>query len=79
MYVHHNAIMSQHSDSDSSTTDPLDFKNEEGWEDVEPDDDTQPVVCLFSDEIFPNAQAMLAHCKQEYGFDLKKTRKDLGK
>lgn len=62
-----------HSVSDSS-----DSSNEEGWEDVEPDEESQPVVGLFTDQIFPDARSMLKECKGKYNFDLLKIQKDLG-
>jgi protein arginine N-methyltransferase 3 len=62
-----------HSVSDSSDT-----SNEEGWEDVEPDEESQPVVGLFTDEVFPDARSMLKECKEKYNFDLLKIQKNLG-
>ena len=41
-----------------SVSDESDTSNEEGWEDVEPEDDSQPVVGLFSDTIFPDIRSM---------------------
>lgn len=66
------------SDTDSSATDPLDLRNDEGWEDVEPDHEGEPVICLFTAEVFPDAQSMLNHCKETYNFDLIGIRRDLG-
>ncbi|KAJ5887922.1 hypothetical protein N7495_007963 [Penicillium taxi] len=51
--------------------------NEEGWEDVEPDDETQPVIDLFSSQVFPDVRSMLKECKATHNFDLLKVRKDL--
>lgn len=62
-----------HSVSDSSDT-----SNEEGWEDVEPDEESQPVIGLFTDEVFSDARSMLKVCKEKYNFDLLKIQKDLG-
>lgn len=62
-----------------SVSDESDSSNEEGWEDVEPDDDTQPVVSLFSEKVFPDVRAMLKDAKEKHGFDLLKIQKDLGK
>lgn len=62
-----------HSVSDSS-----DSSNEEGWEDVEPDEESQPVVGLFTEQVFPDARSMLKECKEKYNFDLLKIQKDLG-
>lgn len=65
--------------SDShSVSDESDSNNEEGWEDVEPDDETQPVVGLFSEQVYPDARSMLKEAKEKYNFDLAKIQKDLG-
>lgn len=61
-----------------SVSDELDSSDEEGWEDVEPDDETQPVVGLFSDQIFPDVWSMLKDCKENHNFDLLKIQKDFG-
>ena len=63
-------------DSDSSTSDILDQRNEEGWEDVEDDTEVMTVVSLFSDQTFPSAKAMLFDCKEKHEFDIWKLRKD---
>jgi hypothetical protein len=62
-----------HSVSDSSDT-----SNEEGWEDVEPEEESQPVIGLFSDHEYPDARSMLKECKEKFNFDLLKIQKDLG-
>ncbi|PGH01697.1 hypothetical protein AJ79_07851 [Helicocarpus griseus UAMH5409] len=70
-----------HSDSDSgsSTSDPLDLSKDEGWEDVEQDEEeSQPIVSLFSDKVFPDARSMLNDCKENFNFDLLKVQKELG-
>ncbi|OAX81802.1 hypothetical protein ACJ72_03857 [Emergomyces africanus] len=69
-----------HSDSDSgsSTSDPLDLSKDEGWEDVELDEESEPVISLFSDKAFPDARSMLNDCKENYHFDLLGVQKDLG-
>lgn len=61
-----------------SVSDESDSSNEEGWEDVEPEDDSQPVVGLFSDAVFPDIRSMLKECKEKNKFDLVKIQKDLG-
>lgn len=66
------------SDTDSTTSDPLDLTNDEGWEDVEPDDESQPVVGLFSADIYPDVRSMLKESKEKYNFDLRKVVKELG-
>ena len=67
------------SESDSSVTDPLDDRNDEGWEDVEPDDEPLTVVSLFDEKTFPNVIDMLHYCKDKYNFDIWGLRKDLRK
>lgn len=61
-----------------SVSDSSDSSNEEGWEDVEADDETQPVVDLFSEQVFPDVRSMLKECKEKHQFDLLKIQKDLG-
>ncbi|KAF4276106.1 hypothetical protein CNMCM8812_005315 [Aspergillus fumigatus] len=61
----------------TTSSDDSDISNEEGWEDVEPDDETQPVIGLFSDKVYPDVQSMLQESKDKHGFDLRKIRKDL--
>lgn len=65
-------------DSDSSASDILDQRNEEGWEDVEDDTEAITVVSLFDDKTFASAKEMLAHCKSSHGFDIWKVRSELG-
>jgi protein arginine N-methyltransferase 3 len=62
----------------SSLSDPLDTTNDEGWEDVEQDEESITVVSLFDDKIFPDAAGMLAYCRDSYGFDIWKLRQDFG-
>ncbi|KAL2834966.1 S-adenosyl-L-methionine-dependent methyltransferase [Aspergillus cavernicola] len=64
-------------DRDSVTSDDSDATDEEGWEDVEPDDETQPVVGLFSDKVYPNIQSMLKESKEKHNFDLRRIQKEL--
>lgn len=64
--------------SDSSSSDILDRRNEEGWEDVEDDTEILTVVSLFDDKTFSSAKEMLNHCKSNYDFDIWKVRSDLG-
>ncbi|KAL4980698.1 S-adenosyl-L-methionine-dependent methyltransferase [Aspergillus desertorum] len=64
-------------DRDSVSSEESDFSDEEGWEDVEPDDETQPVVGLFSDKVYSDARSMLKECKDKHNFDLLKLQKEL--
>lgn len=56
-------------DSDPSTTELLDTKEEEGWEDVEPDVDDRTFKSLFDDRWFDDITEMLKHDKEVHGFD----------
>lgn len=69
---------SMDADSDSSTSDILDQRTEEGWEDVEDDTEAITVVSLFDDKTFPSAKEMLNYCKGSHGFDIWKVRSELG-
>ena len=62
----------------SSLSDPLDTRNDEGWEDVEHDEETITVVSLFDGETFPDAPSMLECCRDKHGFDIWKLRQDFG-
>ena len=65
-------------DSCSTHSEDSDISNEEGWEDVEPDDETQPVVGLFSEKVYPDVLSMLQETKDKYNFDLRRIQKELG-
>ncbi|KAL1960891.1 hypothetical protein VTO42DRAFT_5874 [Malbranchea cinnamomea] len=65
------------SDTSVSEYEPLDVTKDDGWEDVEPDDETQPIVSLFSSQVFPDVQSMLRDCKDNYDFDFVQVQKDL--
>ncbi|PYI15483.1 S-adenosyl-L-methionine-dependent methyltransferase [Aspergillus japonicus CBS 114.51] len=60
----------------SHSSEESDISNEEGWEDVEPDDETQPVVGLFSDKVYPDVLSMLKETKDKHSFDLRAIRKE---
>ena len=62
----------------SSSSDPLDTANDEGWEDLENDEESVSILSLFDERTFPNAQSMLAHCRGNHGFDIWKLRQDFG-
>lgn len=66
------------SDSDSESDNLNPVENDEGWEDVEPEDESQPVVGLFTAEVYPDVRAMLKDTKEKYNLDLVKVQKDLG-
>lgn len=62
----------------SSNSDPLDTTNDEGWEDVENDEESVSVKSLFDDKMFPNAQSMLTDCRDNHNFDIWKLRQEFG-
>lgn len=62
----------------SSSSDPLDTMDDEGWEDVEPDEESATVLSLFDDKTFPDARSMLSYSRDQHGFDIWKLRKDFG-
>ena len=67
------------SDSDSATSDPLDLADDEGWEDVAPEEEeSQPIVSLFSQEIFPDVRSMIKDCKEKFQFDFVAVQRELG-
>ncbi|KAI9827137.1 MAG: hypothetical protein M1819_007028 [Sarea resinae] len=76
--IRHSPASSSAGSASSATEDPLDLRDDEGWEDLEPEDQQQQVVCLFSDEIFPDLPSMLEHCKSQFDFEFVKTRNRLG-
>lgn len=65
-------------ESSSSISDPLNLTKEDGWEDLEPDEESENVRCLFSDEVFSDSRSMLAACKENFGFDFCKVQKEFG-
>ncbi|PKY08559.1 protein arginine methyltransferase RmtB [Aspergillus campestris IBT 28561] len=73
-----NVVPVKDDDARSSASEDSDISNEEGWEDVEPDDETQPVVGLFSEKVYPDVHAMLKETKEKYNFDLQKIQRELG-
>ena len=64
--------------SDSSEEeDILDWQDDEGWEDQEPDMEKIEVLCLGCPQTFPDAQSMLPHCRNSHGLDIVKVQKTL--
>lgn len=67
------------SSSESTPSESLDITKDDGWEDVEPEEEeAEPVVHLFNGKTFPDARSMLENCKSDYKFDLGKVQKELG-
>ena len=61
------------------TPEDSDDSDEEGWQDVEQsEDESQPIVGLFSEKIYPDVNAMLQETKDKHDFDLQKVQKDFG-
>ena len=65
-------------DSSSEATDILDLKDDEGWQDVEPDYEVVRFICPFEEESFSTVDTMLQHCIDTHDFDLAKVRHELG-
>jgi hypothetical protein len=63
----------------SSTSDPLDTRDDEGWEDLENDEEPMTVQSLFDEKTFSNAQDMLAYCRDAKAFDIWSLRQEFGK
>jgi len=63
----------------TTSAEDSDVTDEEGWEDLEPDqEESQPIVGLFSDKIYPDVNAMLQESKDKHDFDLRKIQKEFG-
>ena len=75
-------MVAQDSESVSSGSgfgaDVLDQENEDGWEDVEPDQENIKIISLFSKDEFSDVTSMLRDCKERYNFDFLKVRHDYG-
>ncbi|KAI1435581.1 S-adenosyl-L-methionine-dependent methyltransferase [Xylaria sp. CBS 124048] len=55
-----------------------DSKDEEGWDDVDQDDEEVPeVISLLDDRVFNDINSMLAHCREKHGFDFLQVRRRL--
>ncbi|KAK2628023.1 hypothetical protein QTJ16_002669 [Diplocarpon rosae] len=66
------------SSASSETSDILDPQNDEGWEDVEPDQEKLQFISLLDDEVFTDIHAMLKHCKEKHNFDFLDLIQSLG-
>jgi protein arginine N-methyltransferase 3 len=62
--------MDQHQAPSSSSSEASNLREEEGWEDAEPDQEELQFVSLFDDKTFPDAKSMIDYCKESYQFDL---------
>jgi hypothetical protein len=63
------------SDSDSAS----DSQGDEGWDDVEgvDEEESQEVISLLDDRVFPDVISMLSHCKEKHSFDFLAVRQRL--
>ena len=59
----------------------LNFSRDDGWQDVEEGKDQEEVqyVSLFDEAVFSTMEKMLAHDREEHGFDLVSKAKGLGR
>jgi protein arginine N-methyltransferase 3 len=64
--------------SSSSSSDVSELREEDGWEDAEPDQEDLQIVSLFDNKVFPDAKSMIEYCKEKYGFDFVGLQKELG-
>ena len=62
----------------SENSDILDLKDDEGWEDAEPDEEETTFISLLDDEVFTDIHSMLRHCKEKHNFDFLEIRQRLG-
>ena len=62
----------------SSQSDLLDTRNDEGWEDVENDEELTAITSLFDGRTFSDAESMLAYCRENHSFDIWKLRQEHG-
>ena len=65
------------SDSDPSTTELLDPRHEDGWEDVESDVEDHAFRSLFEEKWFGDVTEMLKHDKEKHGFNYVKIKRQL--
>jgi type I protein arginine methyltransferase len=66
------------SSSGSSEGDILDLKDDEGWEDAEPEEEVDTFISLLDDEVFTDIMQMLNHCKEKHNFNFLELRQRLG-
>lgn len=64
--------------SNSRTSEPVDYRNEDDWADIENDVEISTFVSLFDDRTFTDLNELLRYCRAAYDFDLWKVRKTLG-
>ncbi|CDS13563.1 hypothetical protein LRAMOSA05739 [Lichtheimia ramosa] len=54
-----------------------DDKRDESWADWE-EEEAEPTMCLFDNDVFPSPEETLQHMKTAHGFDLSRIRKEHG-
>jgi protein arginine N-methyltransferase 3 len=64
------------SSNGSDTSDILDLQDDEGWEDVEPEDEQEQIISLLDQAVFSDVASMLSHCKDKLGFDFMRVREN---
>lgn len=64
--------------SNSSISEPVDYRNEDDWADIEKDVEVPSFVSLFDDRTFTDLNELLRYCQASYDFDFWKVRKTLG-
>ncbi|KAI0862436.1 S-adenosyl-L-methionine-dependent methyltransferase [Xylaria cubensis] len=65
-------------DNSPSDSESDDSRDEQGWNDVEEDEEeTQEVISLLDDRVFPDVISMLAYCKDKHNFDFLGVRQRL--
>jgi protein arginine N-methyltransferase 3 len=69
--------MNKPDSNSSSSSEVSDLREEEGWEDAEPDQEDLQVVSLFDEKTFPDALSMIGYCKEKYNFDFIGVQKSL--
>ena len=76
--AHRNVSQADGVSDTSSTSDPLDTRDDEGWEDLENDEESIAFRSLFDERSFSTAQDMLAYCRDTHDFDIWKLRQEFG-
>lgn len=66
------------SSGSSDVSDILDLKDDEGWEDAEPEEEHDQFISLLDDEVFHDVHSMLQHCMEKHAFDFLELRQRLG-
>lgn len=69
---------SSSSETSSQPSNPLDLRDDDGWEDCQDDEEELQITCLLNDAQFPNVGSMLDHCEESHTWDIAKHCRDLG-